>query len=86
MGVLGAEISTRELRSNLADVIGEARHAGHRFVVTRNGKPAAAVVSIADLQALEDFEMAEDVAAYRQAKREDDGQRVTLEELKSSLD
>ena len=79
------EISTRELRSQLADVLGRAMYAGERIGVTRNGKLAAVVVSVADLEALEAFEMAQDVAAYRQAKAEDDGTRVTLDELRADL-
>lgn len=86
MSVAGSEISTRELRENLSDVLGATRHGGQRFTVTRNGKPTAALVSIEDLQALEDLEMAEDIAAYRQAKQNDDGVRLTLEELKAGLD
>ncbi|OJW01504.1 MAG: antitoxin PHD [Microbacterium sp. 67-17] len=79
------EVSTRELRSQLADVLGRAMYAGERIGVTRNGKLAAVVVSVADLEALEAFEMAQDVAAYRQAKAEDDGTRVTLDELRADL-
>ncbi|GAA2953848.1 type II toxin-antitoxin system Phd/YefM family antitoxin [Microbacterium schleiferi] len=79
------EISTRELRSQLSDVLGRAMYAGERIGVTRNGKLAAVVVSVADLEALEAFEMAQDVAAYRQAKAEDDGTRVTLDELRADL-
>ncbi|MDO5093255.1 MAG: SDR family NAD(P)-dependent oxidoreductase [Propionibacteriaceae bacterium] len=36
-----------------------------------------------DLDAPEEFEMAQDVAAYRDAKADDDGQRVTLDELRA---
>jgi len=79
------EVSTRELRSQLSDVLGRAMYAGERIGVTRNGKLAAVVVSVADLEALEAFEMAQDVAAYRQAKAEDDGTRVTLDELRADL-
>lgn len=79
------EVSTRELRSQLADVLGRAMYAGERIGVTRNGKLAAVVVSVADLEALEAFEMAQDDAAYRQAKAEDDGTRVTLDELRADL-
>lgn len=79
------EISTRELRSQLSAVLGRAMYAGERIGVTRNGKLAAVVVSVADVEALEAFEMAQDVAAYRQAKAEDDGTRVTLDELRADL-
>ncbi|WP_434969886.1 type II toxin-antitoxin system Phd/YefM family antitoxin [Microbacterium sp. bgisy207] len=85
MDSVTTEVSTRELRSQLSDVLGRAMYAGERIGVTRNGKLAAVVVSVADLEALEAFEMAQDVAAYRQAKAEDDGTRVTLDELRADL-
>ena len=60
-------------------------YAGERIGVTRNGKLAAVVISVADLEALEAFEMAQDVSAYREAKATDDGTRVTIDELRADL-
>ena len=77
--------SRRELRSQLWDVLGRAMYAGDRIGVTRNGKLAAVVIGVADLEALEALEMAQDVAAYREAKAADDGSRVTLAELRGEL-
>lgn len=37
------------------------------------------------VEAFEALEMAQDVAAYRQAKAADDGTRVTLDELRTDL-
>ncbi len=85
MDTVTSEVSTRELRSQLSDVLGRAMYAGERIGVTRNGKLAAVVVSVADLETLEEFEMAQDVAAYREAKAADDGSRVTLDELRADL-
>lgn len=85
MDTLSGEITTRELRSQLSDVLGRAMYAGERIGVTRNGKLAAVVVSVEDLEALEAFEMAQDVAAYRDAKSADDGARVPLEDLRAEL-
>ena len=85
MDTVRTEISTRELRNQLADVLGRAMYAGERIGVTRNGKLAAVVVSVADVEALEEFEMAQDVAAYREAKTADDGTRVTLDELRADI-
>lgn len=85
MDTVTTEISTRELRSHLSDVLGRAMYGGERIGVTRNGKLAAVVVSVADLEALEGFEMAQDVAAYREAKASDDGTRVTLDELRAEF-
>ncbi|MDO9590906.1 MAG: type II toxin-antitoxin system prevent-host-death family antitoxin [Microcella sp.] len=85
MDTVTNEVSTRELRAQLSDVLGRAMYAGERIGVTRNGKLAAVVISVADLEALEAFEMAHDVAAYREAKSADDGTRVTLDELRDEL-
>lgn len=85
MDTVTNKISTRELRSQLSDVLGRAMYAGERIGVTRNGKLAAVVISVADLEALESFEMAQDVAAYREAKAADDGARITIDELRADL-
>ena len=85
METVTTELSTRELRGQLADVLGRAMYAGERIGVTRNGKLAAVVIGVADLEALESFEMAEDVAAYREAKAVDDGSRVSLDELRRDV-
>ncbi len=45
-----------DLRANLADLIGRAGFAHERVVIFRNGKEAAALVSIEDLKALERME------------------------------
>lgn len=85
MDTVTSEVSTRELRSQLSDVLGRTMYAGERIGVTRNGKLAAVMVSVADLEALEEFEMAQDVAAYRGAKASDDGSRVALDDLRADL-
>lgn len=79
------EVSTRELRSQLSDVLGRAMYAGERIGVTRNGKLAAVVVGVEDLEALEACEMDQDIAAYRRSKEEDDGTRISLAELRAEL-
>ncbi|MDO5645464.1 MAG: hypothetical protein Q4G21_07250 [Dermabacter sp.] len=43
------------------------------------------VPNVSDPEALEEIELAEDLAAYRRAKAADDGQRVTLAEFRASL-
>jgi len=85
MDTVTSNVSTRELRSQLSDVLGRTMYAGERIGVTRNGKLAAVMVSVADLEALEEFEMAQDVAAYREAKASDDGSRVALDDLRADL-
>ena len=85
MDTVTSEVTTRELRGQLADVLGRAMYAGERIGVTRNGKLAAVVIGVGDLEALEEFEMAQDLAAYREAKAADDGGGVTLDELRRGL-
>ena len=70
-------------RGQLSDVLRRAMYSGERIGVTRNGKLAAVVVEVADLETLEEREMAQDVAAYRAA--EDDGERVSLAEVRDEL-
>lgn len=82
MDTVTTEVTTRELRSNLSDVLGRAMYGGERIGITRNGRLAAVVVSVADLEALEELEAAQDLAAYRAAKAEDDGTRVPVSELR----
>ncbi|HEY3549209.1 MAG TPA: type II toxin-antitoxin system Phd/YefM family antitoxin [Propionicimonas sp.] len=85
METISSEVSTRELRSQLSDLVGRAMYAGERIGVTRNGKLAAVLVSVEDLEALEDFEMSQDVRAYREAKAADDGGRVSLDDVRHDL-
>lgn len=56
-----------DARAHLGDVVGRVRHAGDRFILTARGKPAVAIVPVADLEALEAAEDAADVAAARKA-------------------
>lgn len=86
MDTVSAEVTTRELRNQLSDVLSRTRYAGERIGVTRNGKIAAILISVEDLQALEAFEMAQDVAAYQDALKTDDGQRVSIDEVRRTLD
>lgn len=83
MNTLASTVSTRELRANLADVLGRVSYGGERIGVTKNGHLTAVVIGIEDLQTLED---ARDLAAFREAMRHDDGERVSLADLRAELD
>ena len=85
MNTLATTISTRELRANLSDVLGRASYCGERIGVTKNGRLTAIVIGVDDLLALEELEDARDLAAYREAVRNDDGQRVSLADLRAEL-
>ncbi len=82
MDTVSREVTTRELRDRLSEVLGRAMYGGERIGVTRNGKLAAVVVSVEDLEALEDVEMCQDVEEYRKAKTTDDGERMSAIELR----
>ncbi|WP_173923479.1 type II toxin-antitoxin system Phd/YefM family antitoxin [Agromyces sp. Marseille-P2726] len=85
MVAVNETVSTRQLREGLAEVIGRAAYAHERVGITRHGKLAAVVISVEDLEALEAFEMARDVEEFRAARRDDDGGRVSLDELRAEL-
>ncbi|WP_328540012.1 type II toxin-antitoxin system Phd/YefM family antitoxin [Streptomyces sp. NBC_00344] len=52
------EIPVTQARAELADLINRVVYGGERVVVTRHGKPLAALVSAADLERLEKAEAA----------------------------
>ena len=86
METISGEVSTRDLRSDLAGVLGRASYGHERVAITRHGKVAAVVIGLEDLEALEAFEMERDIAELRAAKAADDGGRVGLDELVDELD
>lgn len=47
------EKGVEELRDEIRDVLNLAEFSGKRVVITRYGKPAAAIVSMADLEKIE---------------------------------
>lgn len=54
------EIPVTQARAELADLINRVVYGGERVVVTRHGKPLAALVPAADLERLEEQEIAVD--------------------------
>jgi prevent-host-death family protein len=47
-------ITTVAARENFAELINQASYGGRRVILTRRGKPVAALVSLHDLRALEE--------------------------------
>jgi prevent-host-death family protein len=76
-------VTVLEARAHLADHINRAEE-GVPTVITRNGAPVAAVVPIADFEALEE---AADVMLAREAEAvlAEDGPTVTMAELLADL-
>ncbi|WKE72936.1 type II toxin-antitoxin system Phd/YefM family antitoxin [Streptomyces sp. WP-1] len=54
------EIPVTQARAELADLINRVVYGGERVVVTRHGKPLAALVSAADLARLDALDAAEE--------------------------
>jgi prevent-host-death family protein len=80
----GEHVSTAEARNRLADLINRAAFGQERIVLTRHGKPVAALVPIEDMEWLEDMENQADLAAVREAKEElarDGGKTIPLDEV-----
>ncbi|QCW77961.1 type II toxin-antitoxin system Phd/YefM family antitoxin [Streptomyces sp. S6] len=76
-------VTVREARAHLADYINSAEK-GTPTVITRNGEPVAALVPIADFDALEE---AADVLLAREAEAvlAESGPTVTMAELLADL-
>lgn len=79
------EIAVAELRKNVSDAINRTVYGGERVLVTKRGKPAAALISAADLEYFERLEKQADLAALREAEAKDDGYRVSSKDLRSKL-
>lgn len=47
-------ITTVAARENFAELINQASYGGKRVILTRRGKPVAALISLHDLHALEE--------------------------------
>jgi prevent-host-death family protein len=62
-------IPSKSLRDHVSEVVDAAR-GGRRFIVTRNGRPRAAIVSLDDLALLRSAEDAADRRVVAERKRE----------------
>ena len=63
-------LSTSIARKELADILNRASYAHERTIVTRNGKPVAAIVSLEDLEAMEALEDQMDLQAARRSLKD----------------
>lgn len=61
-----------EARDHLGEIVSRAEHAHERTVLTRHGRPVAAVISVEDLRELEAAEDEADLAAAREALADPD--------------
>lgn len=65
-------VSIRDLQRNPSGVVSEVEHSGRPAIVTRNGKPVAAIMAV-DEEALEDFVLA-NAPAFVKAMRAADAE------------
>ena len=83
-------VPVRELRSNLSELLSDVADRRDHVLVTRNGRPAAAIVPIDEYEALEETaEILSDrdaIAAIEAGLAEiERGETVTLDELRQEL-
>lgn len=78
-------IPLADARDNLGDLVNRASYGGERVVISKRGKPVAALVSVEALRALEAYEDEEDERAVAEARANDDGVRIPLEEIEEKL-
>jgi prevent-host-death family protein len=76
-------ISTASLRDALSETLGRVHHRNERVVVTRSGKPIAAIVSIEALEALQSAEDQSDIETADRVMEE--GVFYDLEDVLSGL-
>lgn len=65
-----ASVPATELRKDAPGILGRVEFGGEEIILTRHGKPAAALVSLSVLKAIRDMENARDVAAAAAARRD----------------
>lgn len=63
------QVSTANLRAHCTDTVNRAAYGHERVILSRRGKPVAAVVPIEDLERLEAMEDAEDNRAADEMER-----------------
>ena len=78
------ELPISEARDHLGELVAKVEHAQERAILTRHGRPVAAVVSIEDLRALEAVEDEADLAAARESLASEE-RRVPHREILAEL-
>jgi antitoxin Phd len=79
------KITTADARKNFANIINQVAFGNESFVLTRRGKPIAAIVSMKELKLLQDLEDRIDIEDAWKAKNEP-GKPIPWEELKKELE
>ncbi len=78
------DIPTAEARKQFSEILNRVAYAKERVVLTRRGKPLAAVVPIEDIEALEALEALEDRIDIEESDKvlARNEERVPFEEIK----
>ena len=63
-------LESTKAKDSFGDTINRAAYAKERIILTRRGKPVAALVPLEDIQLLEELENAEDAEEVRLAREE----------------
>ncbi len=78
------KITTADAREKFADIINRVAFGEESFVLTRRGKPIAALVSMKELELLQEIEDKLDIEDAWKAKNEP-GEPIPWEDLKKEL-
>jgi len=78
-------LNTTAAREDFADILNQVAYAGERIILHRRGKNVAAIVTMADLQLLQDLEDRIDNTAADAALLEP-GESIPWELVKNDLD
>lgn len=78
-----AEISVSKMKDTLSDVLNRVAYGRERIVVSSHGKPKAAVISVEDLEFLEELEDA--LAAHEALAAYEAGETLPWEEVRAEL-
>ena len=86
---MSSTVSAGDFRRDLSDIINRAHYGSERVIVARHGQPLAALISVADLEALEALEDAADVRAaheaHLEAEADPEGGYVDWNDLRAEL-
>ena len=86
--VMSETLPLAEIKAHLSEIVDRVESEHERIVLTRNGRPAAVIMSPEDLEALEDtLELMSDPKALREIRKAQGeiakGKGVTADELRA---
>ena len=79
-----AEVSVRDAKTGLSDMMNRAAYGGERIVITSRGKAKAALISIEDLRLFEEMELEVESRMLERAIKET-SEFHSLEQLMAGL-